>query len=392
MKRPQHLCVLTSSYPRTATDDTSVFIQRTCEALAAQAQKVSVIVPQDAGEPPCEPRGGVTIRRFRYGIFSPGRLAFGASLLSNIEHMPLVLLQVPAFVIQMLRNALRTEPKPDAVIAFWILAAIPALLYRWITGTPYVLGLRGSDALIFKVPLLSWLSRPLLKGAKQVVTVSEVLRELVLQKIPLAEEKVTVVHNGVRVPSLTPADVTAFAAGHGFRSGGKYLLSVASLRPMKRIEVLLKLVAELSDYELLLCGKTDRHEYVRALRNLSRQYGCEHRVHFLGSVPPDDIFYYLRIASFFVSASSWEGQPNAVLEAMASGTPVCASNIEAHKELIQDGVNGFLFEVDRLDALRERIRSLEAAPAKREALARNGLMAVSHRTWDDCASGYLQLL
>ena len=387
-----HCTVLTSSYPRTAQDDTSVFIQRICQSLAPKLEKLSLVVPYDRNEAVAETRGGVEIRRFKYGIFTRGRLAFGASLLSNIQKNPLVLLQVPAFVVQMLRCAAALCPRPDVVIAFWILAGIPAFLFKLFTGRPYLLALMGSDALIFKSRVLRWLARPLLHGAAKIVVVSRGLRDLVCASSGMPAAKIAVIQNGVEVPPLSDEEAAELARRQGFSPSGRYLLCVSSLRPMKRIEVLIRMTALLPDYHLILCGKTDLGEYVTTLRGLAQELGCAERVHFMGSVPPHEVFLYMRLATFYVTASQWEGQPNAVLEAMASGLPVCASDIEAHRELIQDGANGMLFDVDKLQEAASRIEECARTPCRRQALVEGGLRSVRALSWERCAAAYVELL
>ncbi len=386
-----HLCVLTSSYPRTSTDDTSVFIQRICQALGAKVTQLSLIVPSDQDEPKAETREAVVIRRFKYGIFSHGRLAFGASLLSNIQKNPFVLLQVPGFIVQMLRSVFALPTRPDAVLAFWILAAVPALLYKLLTGRPYVLGLMGSDALIFKNKLLTLLSLPLLNGAKQIVVVSHEFQRLLRQQAKIPEERISVILNGVHVPVIPEQSLKVFTQERGLSSTKHYLLAVSSLRPMKRVEVLIQLIAELPQYELIICGKTDLTTYVDSLKDLAASLGCRGRIRFLGSVVPHEVFCYMRSASYLVTASEWEGQPNAVLEAMASGLVVCASDIPAHREMIQDGENGVLFAPSEVKELAERIKELDLNPERKEALAQKASMQVSQRTWEDCAAAYARL-
>ena len=64
------------------------------------------------------------------------------------------------------------------------------------------------------------------------------------------------------------------------------------------------------------------------------------------SINNDDLINVLNESKFFILPSHFEGNPKSLLEAMSAGCIVFASNIENHKEVIEDGVDGFLFDLD----------------------------------------------
>lgn len=87
---------------------------------------------------------------------------------------------------------------------------------------------------------------------------------------------------------------------------------------------------------------------------------------------------YLRASDYYISASTAEGLPNAVLEGMACGLPVCLSDIEPHKELLNwDGQIGFHFHAGNPFALTEAINTLLASD--RELMRQNELALVHHK-------------
>jgi glycosyltransferase involved in cell wall biosynthesis len=70
-------------------------------------------------------------------------------------------------------------------------------------------------------------------------------------------------------------------------------------------------------------------------------------------------------ADVVVLPSLWEGFPNVVLEAMAAGKPVIASDIADNRRIVKDGVNGFLFPSDDALALAECLDGIKAAGFER---------------------------
>ncbi len=80
------------------------------------------------------------------------------------------------------------------------------------------------------------------------------------------------------------------------------------------------------------------------LEMLAKEKNLE--VNFLGSKEHKELMNQYRKYKYFISTSTFEGNPKTVLEAMASGCIVLASNIDNHSEIIDDHINGFLFDLN----------------------------------------------
>jgi glycosyltransferase involved in cell wall biosynthesis len=92
-----------------------------------------------------------------------------------------------------------------------------------------------------------------------------------------------------------------------------------------------------------------------------------------------------------MSASSFEGRPNAVLEALASGLPLVLSNLEAHLEVLKDCPEaGVSFDPKELEGAAQKIQQLTNPylGAQRKKLQ---CTAPFSRTWEETAEGYSQL-
>jgi L-malate glycosyltransferase len=131
----------------------------------------------------------------------------------------------------------------------------------------------------------------------------------------------------------------------------KLLLHISNFRPIKRIEDVIRIFAKVSEKvgsRLLMVG--DGPERSSAFE-LASELGISGRVAFLGSFPR--IEELLAVCDLFLLPSIAESFGLAALEAMASGVPVIASNIGGIPEVVQDGVNGFLFNTYDVDGMAE---------------------------------------
>jgi 1,2-diacylglycerol 3-alpha-glucosyltransferase len=176
-------------------------------------------------------------------------------------------------------------------------------------------------------------------------------------------------------PSL---DRTAVRLRYGLDPQCTVLLYVGRIEGEKRLDVLLHALQRLDrdDIQLAIAGRgTQRTK----LEQMASELLLEHRVVFTGFVPDQDLPALLNSADIFAMPSDAELQSIATLEAMSTGRPVVAANARALPELVEDGVNGNLFEHgDPEDAARciaELVRRQEDWPAMGAA---SRLIAMSH--------------
>lgn len=99
------------------------------------------------------------------------------------------------------------------------------------------------------------------------------------------------------------------------------------------------------------------------------------RVSFLGA--RSDIHEFLTAIDVFVMPSLWEGQPIALLEALASGKPCIASDVDGIPEIITDGVNGYLVEPRDIDKLASMMNATIEDPDLLERFSNSGVSAIS---------------
>ena len=94
----------------------------------------------------------------------------------------------------------------------------------------------------------------------------------------------------------------------------------------------------------------------------------------------------------YASALLWEGMPIAALEAMACGLPLVLSRIMGHEELVEDGVNGYLFEPGDTARLKNILEELKRDPVRRAAMGEaSRRRALEHFSWSALARKRLEL-
>ncbi len=152
---------------------------------------------------------------------------------------------------------------------------------------------------------------------------------------------IPVIPNGIPVETFQPHEERrrAWRAQNGFTDSEILCVCVAGFREQKNHALLLRAFAKIAvpSVRLLLVGTG---ELETTMRNFAVQLGIEERVHFLGM--RSDIPDILNASDIFVLTSSWEGNPMAIMEAMASGLPVVATAVGGVPELVQHGTTGFL--------------------------------------------------
>lgn len=151
---------------------------------------------------------------------------------------------------------------------------------------------------------------------------------------------------------------------------GNVVLCVASLSPWKRQVELIRavdLIPEERRPRLVLLGVGAEAEYGREVLELIKQRPwCEHP----GAVGREELKNWLRKAGLLILPSTEDNCPMVILEAMAAGVPVAASNIGGIPDLIEDGVNGRLFDPQDVNSISDALVQWLDDPGKSAEMAR----------------------
>ena len=279
--------------------------------------------------------------------------------------------------------------KPDVLITFFGVPSGPVgLLAKTLFRIPYIVSLRGGDVPGFRPydfstyhKLISPLLRLVWRRADDVVANSEGLRKLAKAFAP--QIPVSVIPNGVDVELFRP-DKRDWDPPH--------MLFVGRIVYQKGLDVLIEALSDLKDqpWKLTLVGDGPQLE---PLKLEAQQNGLLDRITFPGWVDRSDLIDFYHQANLFVFPSRHEGMPNAVLEAMASGLPVIASQIAGNQELISDGKTGYLIPVENSKAIADKLLVLFMSKDLKEKMGEAAQERVQSRySWKNTALKYKDLV
>jgi glycosyltransferase involved in cell wall biosynthesis len=304
------------------------------------------------------------------------------------------LLEMASFVISAicsLGSVVKTD-RPEASITFFSIPCGPiALAAKALFGLPYVISLRGGDVpgLTPEVSRIHHILRPLrhavLKHAVAIVANADGLRRLAETSDSF---RVSVIPNGVDTEFFRPTTESA-QSNHPFR-----IVFTGRFQVQKNVSMLLEQCAALhqhseTPFELHLVGDGPlRIE----LQEQADRLGLSDQITWHGWTPREQLRSIYQASHCFVNPSSYEGMPNAVLEAMACGKPIIASSVAGNDDLVQHGTTGFLFPLEEPASLGQSIRAMIDDPAGAEAMGRNGRdWAKRDFSWHRVATDYAEL-
>lgn len=226
-------------------------------------------------------------------------------------------------------------------------------------------------------PLRRLIDRELIgRSATAIVAVSEADREKMIEIERIPPGKIRYVPNGI--PDQLPGDRELIRARLGIPTEAPVIGTVCALRPQKAVHVALEAVASLIDEQpslsFLVVG--DGPERARLERKSVALGG---RAVFIGRVAPMDVPHYVAAMDVLVCSSSFEGTPLAVLEWMAAGKAIVATDVGGVPALIEDGLEGLLVPPNDPASLARAMGRLLREPELRERLG----MAARRRQQDE---------
>ena len=221
-----------------------------------------------------------------------------------------------------------------------------------------------------------------LSQADQLIVPSGVIQQNLMRR-GVAKEKITVVPNGAIIHPQAPRPVAA---------PERYVLYFGAVQPWQGVPVLLRAFSRLQDLDevtLVICSSV-KPKATRNLHRLARRLGIADRVHWEYQLDKPELEGWLQHAECSVapltecSRNLIQGCcPLKILESLAAGTPVIASDLPVVRELLKDGETGRLIQAGRVNQLALAVRHMLEDRDYARKMGEQGKAHVSdHFTWE----------
>lgn len=239
-----------------------------------------------------------------------------------------------------------------------------------LAGIPSVATVHGKS--YYAEQLKRRLAYRLVSRVAHMIAVSHDLKRYLVRSVGIQGNRVSVIYNGIKVEDHpAPIVVTDCRRELELGQNEQVVGMVGSLYPVKGHEYLLEsiphVVRQCPRTTFLIIG---RGELEVSLKEKVKRLGLERHVRFLGL--RRDVAKLLALMDIFVLPSLSEGLSIALLEAMAAGLPVVATNVGGNPELVVDGTTGYLVPPQKPEELAARLISLLSNKAHAQQLGQNG--------------------
>lgn len=246
------------------------------------------------------------------------------------------------------------------------------VLLRWYAGVPSVATAHSCHL------QLHWMFNDC------VIAVSEATRRFHQRVNWVASRRVKTIHNFIKVPPVVadPAAVrSAVRLEFGLKDDDYVIGLVGRIAPQKGQTVMVQampaILAKNANAKLLLIGALETPEYVAEIHQFIATHHLEHAVQFLGM--RNDVLQILRGMDVLAQPSLWEAFPISMLEGMAVGVPIVATDVGGVPECLEDHRSGLLIPANDPKALSDSIIELATDPALCERLVQEAKQVVEFR-------------
>jgi len=225
------------------------------------------------------------------------------------------------------------------------------------------------------------------KKADHIIAHNEISKSELIEKLHVAEEKITVIPHGNYLHMLQALPTQAEAKKIlGLKDKAKVLLFFGQIKDVKGLDILLKAMPEVlrnhPDTTLLIAGrpwKSDFSEYNELIDKLGIRNNCTLNIRF---IPDDEVAQFYAASDLVVLPYRRIYQSGVVLMTMSYGKAVLVSDLPGMTEVVTDEEDGFVFKQGSVDALSTRlIEVLDNETVRNEVASKGKLLMRDHYDW-----------
>ncbi len=380
------LLVTASTFPRWENDTEPRFILDYCIGMS-RYYDVTALVPAAPGARDTEVLEGISVIRYHYfPIHKWETLCYPGAIVPRIKEKKIRLFLVPFLLLSLYLQLRKREKDFDFVHAHWL---IPQGILSAFCHTPFLVTGHGGDVGELNGSVFHILKNRCLKKAAGITVVSRHLQNILVEKYGC--RNVSIIPMGCNTSYFTPSmrQENFFS-----QNGKKVILFVGRLAEKKGCAYLIEAMQHV-DALLVIAGSGPLEA---SCKSLVGELHLEEKVRFLGPKPHTELRRIYASADIFAAPSvtakggDVEGFGLVILEAMASGLPVIASNSGGITDIITDGENGLLAPERDSVQIAAHINTLLSSPSLYQKLSAASLQTASRFDYSVIADRYHEIL
>lgn len=403
------ILILTTTFPRWKDDTTPAFVYELSKRLQNEGFEIVVLAPHHKGAKRFEIMDGMKVYRFPY--FWPAkyqRLCYEGGILPNLKRSNLAKIQVPLLFLSELFYAMKLirKEKIDIIHSHWIIpsglvgAFCKRILRKKHILTIHAAGLFGLKKFPFKRKITDFI----VKHCDRITVVSSYIYEELLNLIQPKfvnniKTRIKIVSMGVNTALFRPnVDKSKLKIKYNIKIEN-VLLFIGRLVEKKGLSYLIqampKIVSKSPNTELIICGDGPLR---KDLEQLVKKMHLEKFIRFTGYVTGQKKIDYfslsdiLIVPSIVTQSGDTEGLPVVILEGLAAGKAVVASNVSGVKDIIKEGYNGFLVKQKDPAIIAEKVLELINNKELMRSISRNASVTSKKYDWGVIGKKYVAII
>lgn len=383
MENRMKVLITASTFPRFAHDTEPRFILDLAEALQKYCD-VTVLAPSAPEALNRETLNGVKVIRYRYfPVKKLETLCYPGAIVPRVKQKKARALLIPFLFAALWINVKKYEKRFDLVNCHWI---IPQGIVQSFCKKKYLVTGHGADVVSLNAGPVKALKSKCLKKASGITVVSTRLMEYLEKNYKM--ENVRVCPMGCKLDVFSPDHRIENYFG---QTNKKVVLFVGRLAEKKGVKYLIRAMGMI-DARLMIVGTGPLES---KLKELAEKEGGD--ITFLGDKNHEELKVILPSADVYAAPSvtakggDTEGIPVSIMEAMASGVPVVASDSGGISDLIKNGENGLLTREKDVRGIADAINRILSDQKLAEALTANAAKTIKEYDYDVIAKKYYEM-
>lgn len=382
------ILITASTFPRWEKDTEPRFVLDYAKAIS-KWYDVTVLAPAALGACEKEEIEGIKVVRYHYfPVHKWETLCYPGAIVPRIKEKKLRLFLVPCLFLALRHYLKKHSSEYDLVHAHWIIPQ--GMCQATIKDVPYIVTGHGGDVTSLNKSFIKKAKIKCLKNAAAITVVSDALDSYIQNMY--TNEKTSVISMGCDVSAFSPENRVKKFYGEDEK---KTVLFVGRLAEKKGVTYLIDAMKDVENGKLMIVGGGPLEE------NLKRQVieaGLSDKVTFLGPKSHEELKTVYASADIFCAPSitasdgDKEGFGLVILEAMASGIPVIASNSGGIPDIIKNTQNGILVEEKDVDGLSAAINELIRNDSYKEKLVENGYKTADKFSYTNIGNEYNRII